>query len=373
MKIIINALSARLGGGQTYLKNLLARLPAREDLDIVVYAPASLSLPEDTRIRRGIVRWPTENPLLRILWEKLVLPGVLAREKVQILFCPGGVLATRVPAGCKTVTMFRNMIPFDPATRARVRFGSQRVRNVLLHRVMLRSLVEADLSIFISDHARAVIEKLTRVRNPVTIVHGIGEAFRTHGMAIDRPALLAPGEYVLYVSRFDVYKHQYEVASAFASLPDALRGRYKLVLAGETDNKLARAVTDLAAARGLQRRIVVLGPIPHDELPALYRNATVNLFASSCENCPNILLEALGAGRPVLSSNVMPMPEFGADAVRYFSPTDPTSIRDALQRLLESEADRQCLGEAAARRSMDFDWARTAASTWQGILGLAAR
>ena len=176
MKIVINALSARLGGGQTYLKNLLAHLPEQPDLDILIYAPAWLHLPEDRRIRRCTTLWPTENPVLRTLWEKVVLPRVLAKKSAQILFCPGGVIASDVSAGCKTVTMFRNMIPFDSVVLARIPLGLQKVRNFILKRVTLRSMVNADLIIFISDHARRIIEALTRVGNPVTIPHGINRS-----------------------------------------------------------------------------------------------------------------------------------------------------------------------------------------------------
>ncbi len=374
MKIVINALSARLGGGQTYLKNLLAHLPEQPDLDILIYAPASLRLPEDRRIRRGITIWPTENPVLRTLWEKVVLPRVLAKESAQILFCPGGVIALKnVPSGCKTVTMFRNMIPFDPAALARIPLGLQKVRNFILKRVMLRSMADAGLTIFISDHARRTIEALTRVGNPVTIPHGINEAFRTHAQTLQRPAWLPTGEYLLYVSRFDVYKHQFEVASAFAALPSDLASRYKLLLVGETDEVLVRKVTELARNKGLEEQILVVGPVAYADLPAAYHHATVNLFASSCENCPNILLEALGAGRPVLSSDVMPMPEFGVDAVGYFSPTDPKSICDALLRVLRDESHRNELAAAAARRSADFDWAKTSRTTWQHITGLVTQ
>lgn len=370
MKIVINALSARLGGGQTYLKNLLAHLPEQSDLDILIYAPDSLCLPDDQRIRRGTTSWPTENPLLRSVWERLALPGILAREGADVLFCPGGVIMSSVPAGCKTVTMFRNMIPFDPEALARVPFGLQKIRNYLLKRVMLRSMANADLTIFISDHARHVIEALTPICNPVTIPHGIGDAFRTHGKTLSRPAWLPAGDYLLYVSRFDVYKHQFEVASAFAALPADLSHRYKLLMVGEVDDTLSHQVVDLARSTGLEDQILVAGPVAYADLPAAYHHATVNLFASSCENCPNILLEALGAGRPVLSSDVMPMPEFGADSVEYFSPTDPQSITSALLRLLRNESHRSRLGDAAASRSADFDWAKTSRATWMEIFNL---
>jgi glycosyltransferase involved in cell wall biosynthesis len=130
---------------------------------------------------------------------------------------------------------------------------------------------------------------------------------------------------------------------------------------------------ELARRESLEQQISIIGAIPYADLPAAYHHATVNLFASSCENCPNILLEALGAGRPVLSSNVMPMPEFGADAVGYFSPTDSNSIRDELFRVLSDESRRTELAAAAARRSEDFDWAITSRKTWAHIFGLVGR
>ena len=133
---------------------------------------------------------------------------------------------------------------------------------------------------------------------------------------------------------------------------------------------LATRVTDLADKKALKDQICVVGPIPYAGLPAAYHHATVNLFASSCENCPNILLEALGAGRPVLSSDVMPMPEFGVDAVGYFSPTDPSSICDAMVRVLTDESHSNKLAMASARRSADFDWVNTSRTTWENITGL---
>ena len=59
MKIVINAFSARLGGGQTYLRQLLTRLPDDAGLEITLFAPKSLILPDDPRIVRGETRWPT--------------------------------------------------------------------------------------------------------------------------------------------------------------------------------------------------------------------------------------------------------------------------------------------------------------------------
>lgn len=370
MKIVINALSARLGGGQTYLRNLLAYLPEASDLELIVYAPKSLELPTEPRIRRAVPHWPTDNPIMRTLWERWWLPTLLRRARADILFCPGGVVATRAPSRCRVVTMFRNMIPFDARVRRSLPYGVQRLRNWLLHRVMLRSMAQADLTIFVSKHARALIESLTRIGRAVTIPHGISEAFCTTGDALVRPADAPDRPYLLYVSRFDVYKHHHQLIEAYALLPADLRAAHPLLLIGETDLPEAQRARALVDRLGLRAQVLILGSIPYEDLPAYYRHAAVIVFASSCENCPNILLEALGAGRPIACSNIPPMPEFGGDAIEYFSPFDPQDIKRALIRLLSDPSRAASLAAAAAARSRRYDWAVTGRETWTCILEL---
>ena len=371
MKIVINGMSARLGGGRTYLVNLLAHLPSQPDLQVLVFAPDDLGLPADPRLHRALTAWPTTHPLLRALWERFMLPAYLRRVGADVLFCPGGVVATRVPAGCKVVTMFRNMIPFDPSLVGSMPWGWQRLRNLILRRVLLQSLANADLSIFVSDHARALIERLAHIRNPVTIPHGIGDAFRTTGHPQPRPREAPSGGYLLYVSRFDIYKHHREVVQAFAALPAAHRDSLRLVFLGETNMPEAVPVAELVRRLGLEGRVWMPGAVPYASLPAWYQHATAIVFASSCENCPNILLESLGAGRPVLSSDVMPMPEFGGPGLLYFSPTAPQSLTDALREVLESPGAAEKVAAAATDRSQRYTWSRTAHDTWTRLLALA--
>lgn len=371
MKIVFNALSARLGGGQTYLINLFEFVPINEDLEIIVFAPRSLKLQDHPRIRRVEPAWPTENPIVRAFWEKWMLPNILKAEKADVLFCPGGVVGTRAPAGCKVATMFRNMIPFDMRVRKSIPFGLQRLRNWLLNRIMLKSMSEADLTIFISNYARSVIESLTSVKNAVTIPHGISSVFRTHEVSTVRPAFLPAGEYILYVSRFDVYKHHYEVVSAYGKLTQELRERHPLILVGETNLPEAARVKSLISVLGLEGQVLLMDAVPYHSLPPLYHHAYLNIFASSCENCPNILLEALASGRPMICSNVMPMPEFGADAALYFSPFDSQDIENVLSEALSNSDLLKRLSVAAVEQSNKFDWESTSRKTWFELRALA--
>lgn len=370
MKIVINALSARRGGGQTYLLNVLQHLDCHNKMDIFILAPDSLQLPSNPKIKKIRSNWPTENPLLRALWERLALPTLLRKLEADILFCPGGLVNTVAPKGCKTVTMFRNMIPFDRVQRAKYPFGLMRIRNWLLERSMLKSMINADLVIFISDFARGVIEERAkgRLNSTITIPHGLSEHFKIPADSLlSRPSWLPKEEYLLYVSIFDVYKNQLEVVRGFSLLKKRRPTPEKLVLVGYNSSKYGQKIRSEIFRLGLHDDVILTGNIPYAELPNLYYCAKLIIFASECENCPNILLEALGAGRPLIVSDRQPMPEFGGDAVLYFDPASSDDLANKIVSIIDDYSFMKILATKARERSFYYDWRRTANLTWNAI------
>jgi glycosyltransferase involved in cell wall biosynthesis len=368
MRIVVNALSARQGGGQTYVTNLLESLPERAAAQIFILAPDSLSLPLSKKNFTKIqVKWPVENPFSRAIWEWLCLPKLLKQLNADVLFCPGGIIGGRVPKGCKTVTMFRNMIPFSLMQRRRYGLGYMRIRNWLLERELSRSMAKADRVICISEFARRVIEqKLSGLPGKTIVIpHGINPIFRENHQP--RPAWLPAGDYILYVSILDVYKAQLEVVRAVALLKERRPTSEKLVLTGPARSHYARKVRDEIERLGLQNDVVLTGPVSHNDLPALYRHALINIFASECENCPNIMLEALASGRPLLASSRPPMPEFGGDGAIYFDPSSPDELAVKLASVIDNPERLQEMSYRARERSLLYDWEQTARTTWDLI------
>jgi len=296
VKVIVNALSARRGGGQTYLVNLMQQLDEQSALQIVVLAPDSLITPDHPIVKRLKVNWPTGNQLMRTVWEKYRLPRLLQKMDADILFCPGGLVNTCVPKGCRIVTMFRNMIPFDIAVRKKYPPGLMRVRNWLLEHFMLSSMMKADLVIFISEFARGVIENRVGKENlkSVTISHGLTDHFKIPiGADVSRPVWLPDVEYLLYVSLFEVYKNQLEIVRGYHRLKQMRETPEKLILAGFNVMLCGDVVREEIKKLGLEADVILPGNIAYDELPAVYHHAKVNIFASECENCPNILLSLI--------------------------------------------------------------------------------
>src|SRR5438105_255731 len=184
--MLIDALSARQAGGQTYLTNLLMRLPPVEPSIIYLLAPEQFGRRfTSERIRLLRPRWPIRNGLVAAVWERLFLTSYAHALGASVVFFPGGVVTSPAPAGTRVATMFRNVIPFDMEQRKRYPVGYQRLRNWMLEKAMLKSMLRADRVIFLSDHARSLIEKRAGrpITRGVTIPHGVNPTFRTPPIA----------------------------------------------------------------------------------------------------------------------------------------------------------------------------------------------
>ena len=99
------------------------------------------------------------------------------------------------------------------------------------------------------------------------------------------------------------------------------------------------------------------------ELPRLYSQADLFLFASLGEGFGLPPLEAMVAGTPVVTSSITSLPEVCGDAAWYVEPTDPERIFEAMRRLLverELRTELVAKGRARARR---FTWRETARQT----------
>jgi glycosyltransferase involved in cell wall biosynthesis len=373
--IVIDAISARQGGGQTYLFNLLEYFPENAKVRVLVLALPGWDVKVSrTNVKVQFVRSWLINPLVRALWQRYKLPGILRELGASVVFVPGGVSSLRPLTDCKLVTMSRNMIPFNITARRRYPFGWQRVRNWLLRRTMESSFMSADLVIFLSQYAFNTITAVIRkpIRASLIIPHGVNDAFFSEVADVKSklPAGLQSNHYLLYVSSIDFYKAQCEVVEAFSEYLEATSSNQKLLLVGPANKRYLKKVYRTIKKLKLDDRVIIHGAFPYGKIPILYREAKAIVFASEVENCPNILLEAMATGRPVFCSSSQPMPEFGGEAVIYFEPRSPSDLADKLITIL---ADQQaCLKWAnrARARGKSYQLHESATKTWSVLFSL---
>ncbi|HEX8721652.1 MAG TPA: glycosyltransferase family 1 protein [Pyrinomonadaceae bacterium] len=327
-------------------RELLGRLPAREWLE-AVHEPAL-----DGRLPR------------RVLWQRTRLARLAAGAGCDLLLVPGG---TYLGGFRPFVTMSRNMLPFEPAQVRLYGFSPRRLKFLLLRRSQSLTFRRADGIIFLDDYARShIVRALGDLPGPhVIIPHGVAGRFRLAPRAQKAVGDYSPGDpfRLLYVSAVDAYKHHARVVEAVSEL--VRRGLpVALDVVGPAHAgpfKRFRAAVRRFGAEGYVR---YRGAVPHEELPAVYARADAFVFASSCENLPNALLEAMNAGLPVACSNLGPMPKILGDGGVYFDPRDAAGMAEALGRLVSSPGLRRACASAAFERAGRYTWERCADETF---------
>jgi glycosyltransferase involved in cell wall biosynthesis len=106
-------------------------------------------------------------------------------------------------------------------------------------------------------------------------------------------------------------------------------------------------------------RICLVGPRPHEEIPLWLNACDVLCLPSLNEGTPNIVLEALACGVPVVASRVGGVPEIvrqGENGI-LVEPRDARALAEALQQALETGWDRDKIQSSVQR----FDWNENAA------------
>ncbi|MDA7441037.1 glycosyltransferase family 4 protein [Candidatus Pseudothioglobus singularis] len=367
--IVISAFSARRGGGKTYLSNLLKHFPSDNNIRVTILASKHFDLAQDNsdmRIER--ILFPVHNPIMRVIWEIFILPFYLRNNDVDLFFCPGGVVPRFGFGSWKTITMFRNMIPFDSFQRRKYPFGYMRIRNWQLYNSMLRSMKTADKVIFISNYAKGVVEKIIDIKRSFVIPHGVHEDFKDVGQFLERPDLLPNEPYIVYPSIIDAYKSQLEVVRAIDILKKQKSKIPMVLFVGETMGQYGSEVRDMIKELHLEKDIIIFGSVDYSNMPALYHFSEFVIFASQSENCPNILLEALASGCAILCSDRMPMPEFAENDVEYFDPTDPESIASEINKFVVFPEKVQHKKKQALQNTSVNDWQKVAEKTWSSII-----
>jgi glycosyltransferase involved in cell wall biosynthesis len=368
MRLAIDASNIRVGGGVTHLEEFLRAVePDRHGVErIFVWAcEATLARIEDRPWieKRGDPALEG-NLLKRIVWQRRELDKLISATGADLLLVPGGSIVTKFRP---VVTMSRNMLPFEWRELKRFGFSTMAFKLMLLRWNQSASFKQADGTIFLTRYAYDAVTAVTGpLKGKTSIVpHGIDARFRLD----PRPQRMF-NEFthsnplrVVYVSTIDVFKHQWSVVEAIGRLRDeGLPVRLDLYGSARAST-LPRLTEALNRVDAQGEFVRFWGEVDYKKIDACYAAADVCVFASSCENMPNILIESMAAGLPIACSNRGPMPEVLGEAGIYFDPEKPESIADAIRRFAVDPELRAEKAAAASDAALQFSWSRCARET----------
>jgi glycosyltransferase involved in cell wall biosynthesis len=137
--------------------------------------------------------------------------------------------------------------------------------------------------------------------------------------------------------------------------------RQRLVVVGSGPEHAA--LLTLAKELAVDGAVEFVGEKAHADALSLIRRCRFFVLASRAEGLPLVVVEAMMSGRPVVATNVDGTPAIVKHDLTglLVDPDNETQLADAMQRVIEDEALRQRLGEAARRSAVDFEWPRVAA------------
>lgn len=357
MRVGIDAtyvLSSYKSGVETYTLNLiraLLNLPSRPE--IFLYAASHEQCVEAQSLFQKAERARVScNPRL---WLRLRMPLLMLLDQVTVAHFPGTLLPRLVHG--PVVTTFYDL--------AALRYPELYDQRDLRHydRLVPSAAARAAVVIAISESTKRDLVELMSV--PEAKIHvtllGVNAHFRpvANARQILRERYGLAGPYVLAcVGSGHPRKNLSAVVYAFGELglPEL-----RLVIVGciKRDRRAAEAI-EKSPARG---RIITLGHVPEDVLPAIYSAAEVFCFPSIYEGFGLPVLEAMACGTAVVCANSSSLPEVGGEAAVYVDPFDPEALTAALRELLCDETWRHELGVKGLERAKEFTWDRTATQT----------
>ena len=376
----IDATNIRIGGGITHLSQLLeAGDPLEHGIArVTVWTPraTAASLPTRPWLNVRSPAWGERGALSRFVGQHYLLPREARAAACDVLFSPGGTTPL-FHTGLR-VTMSQNLLPFEPLEAARFgRFSWMRLKMRLLRSSQGHSFRRANGLIFLTAYAQRVVTDMLGSSSQQTalIPHGIEPRFLQPPRPQRSLSDCRPGNpfRLLYVSILMPYKRQHEVAHAVSQLRQSGLP-ISMTFIGVTWGTYGRRFKALLETLDPKREFLFWpGAEAFDQLHQRYQQADAFVFASSCENLPNILIEAMAAGLPVACSNRGPMPEVLGDAGVYFDPDQIDSMTQGMRTLVEDAALRQQLAQKAWERARAYSWRRCAQDTFKFVAHVAQR
>ncbi len=364
IRVLVNGIHAKSGGGVTYLRNILPILAEDDDLE------THLLLHRDQSELFGLLSEKVRVHLLEfdnrffsaLVWEQLALPFLARSMSADVTFSPANYGPLFAP---NRVIVLRNSL----AVVGRETRISRRLYWIGLALMTGLSLLTCTKAIAVSRYARNALTFgfANRLRARVTIVnHGVNPVFSPDD-TVDRES------HLLAVSDIYVQKNFHTLIEAMATV-HRRRPEIKLKIAGRSiDAGYMRELQQRIAEFNLTDVVEFLGERRTDELLELYRRCLVFVFPSTVETFGNPLVEAMACGASIACSNTAAMPEIVGDAAEFFSPLDAREMAAKILAIADDPALRRELGLRARKRAAGYSWSRAASETADVIKSAARR
>ena len=378
MRIGIDATNVGGGGGITHLREIIENIDlvftsnVKIESIVIFASEAVLSKLSDHPKVIQVTNKYLNSGLLKRIYFQLFLFDRLLLDSCDILFSVTGDFIGRFKP---VIGMSRNMLLYERDIWKEIKDPKEIIRFYLNFLKQKHSFSNSKGIIFISKYAEDFVSKNLQIQGKKTIVinHGVSTKFRgtvRKQKAITEYNFSNPFKFI-YVSTVHVYKHQWNVVEAVANMRSQGYPVELILIGGvifkPSGERLIRSIENFDPNGKFIRNV---GHIPYSEIETHYKNADGIIFASTCENMPNTLIESMASGLPILCSNKAPMPEFLKNCGQYFDPYSVDGLTSAMKDFLDNPDGRFENAKRAQFEVSQYSWEKTTEQTFRFILSM---
>jgi len=372
VKVLINAVSAKMGGALAYLRNflpMLASVDAGNEYSVFVhssFADEFEALGPNVFIRTSSAA--ERGTGSRTVFDQWTLRRIAREVGADVIFSTAnfGILRPGVPQ----VTSVRNPVYFCRDYYAHVRAVEGRAAT---WRVAARRRLVA----LTCKSSSVVVTPTTAMRDMLLDWKAVNEArcvVINHGFDAERFLAMRPDvdarieaalekkgneKLLFYPSLYGKHKNFDTLMQGLARVLDR-GGNVRLILTCNIDpaaDPYQRRTRAFMSRGAVEKHVTLLGPVPYSCMPRIYKAADVVVWPTFAESFGHPLLEAMASMRPIVSSSLAVNREMARSAALYFETFSPESFADKVEEALRPGV-AAWLVEEGQRRMAEFSWRR---------------
>lgn len=228
-----------------------------------------------------------------------------------------------------------------------------------LRRVVPRSIKKADFIITVSESVKSELVKEFQL-NPeqciVTTIPPDASFAMRNPNEIHQKYDIPTKDFIFFIGNLEPRKDIPTLIAAYRQLPNKVKQRYSLVLAGGKGWKTEKSEAAIREAQEAGEQIVHVGYIDQADASAFHQQASLFVMSSLYEGFGMPILEALISGTPVVATDIPVLREAGGTAALYAKPQDSDDFAVKIQRALADDTLRKELLTHATTHLQTFSW-----------------
>ncbi|MBS4192695.1 glycosyltransferase family 4 protein [Bacillus sp. FJAT-49705] len=364
MRVGVNLLGLsqdKFGGAEQYIKNLILNLANQdEDIELFLFLKENIDILPN-QIKKFVFKQPVRQ---------FQIYSAIQMLQLDLWFCPlhkSYLSAIPVPT---VVTIHDCLHTFYPEF---VPGGLE--GNNEYYKKFAQSF---DAVITVSEFSKkSISERLHIPKEKIHAIHlDVAERFNNATNLRTKELIKAkyklPDAYALYPASYNQHKNHLNLLKALVTLRDRYKKTIPLVLTGYfyKGNQLLPTIINFLNEHHLTEQVKILGYIPEQDLPYIYRNADFLIFPSLFEGFGLPLVEAMKTQTPIVCSNRGSIPEVVDDAALLFNPESAEDIAMKMMNAL-NPMTRIELIQKGNERANAFSWEKCAKETlsvFRGVL-----